>query len=149
MENCTESHAVIATIAREFISQDPFIVWETGKQIRNWTYVGYIAEGTIRAAERIEDSTAINLGMMERISVIDAANAIIKQSGYQSVVQTDPAKSTGPYNRVADNTLAESLLDWTSKIGFYEGLKQTLRWYDENHNAAQVAQEFEQRLKER
>ena len=54
-ERCTESHAVIAMIARAFVRQDPFIVWGTGEQIRNWTYVGDIVEGTIRAAERIED----------------------------------------------------------------------------------------------
>src|SRR4029077_8396539 len=69
-----ENHAVIAMIARAFVKQDPFVVWGTGEQIRNWTYVGDIVEGTIRAAEVIDDGTAINLGTMERTRVIDAVH---------------------------------------------------------------------------
>ena len=46
-------------IGRAFLRQDPYVVWGTGEQIRNWTYVSDIVEGTIRAAERIEDGTAI------------------------------------------------------------------------------------------
>ena len=54
-ERCLENHAVIAMIARAFVKQDPFIVWGTGEQIRNWTYVSDIVEGTILAAEKIDD----------------------------------------------------------------------------------------------
>jgi nucleoside-diphosphate-sugar epimerase len=148
-ERCTESHAVIAMIARATVRQDPFIVWGTGEQIRNWTYVGDIVEGTIRAAERIEDGTAVNLGTMERIRVIDAARAIISQSEYKPEVQTDPSKPTGPYNRVADNSLARTLLDWTPQMSFYEGLEQTIRWYRINHDPEMSGQNLEQKLTER
>ncbi len=34
-----ENHAVIAMIARAFIGADPFEVWGTGDQVRNWTYI--------------------------------------------------------------------------------------------------------------
>jgi nucleoside-diphosphate-sugar epimerase len=148
-ERCTESHAVIAMIARAMVRQDPFIVWGTGEQIRNWTYVGDIVEGTIRAAERIEDGTAVNLGTMERIRVIDAARSIISNSGYTPKVQTDPSKPTGPYNRVADNSLAKSLLDWAPEVSFIEGLEQTIDWYRDNHDLEMNEQNLEQRLTER
>ena len=45
---CPENHAVMAMIARAFLRQDPFEVWGTGEQIRNWTYIDDIVEGTIR-----------------------------------------------------------------------------------------------------
>src|SRR3989338_2977584 len=61
-----ENHALIAMIARAFIKQDPFEVWGDGNQIRNWTYIDDIVEGTILAAEKIDDGTAVNLGTMER-----------------------------------------------------------------------------------
>ena len=32
-------------IARAFIQQNPFEVWGTGEQIRNWTYIDDIVEG--------------------------------------------------------------------------------------------------------
>ena len=44
-----ENHAVIAMIARAFVRQNPFVVWGTGEQIRNWTHVSDIVVGTILA----------------------------------------------------------------------------------------------------
>ena len=41
-----EDHAVIAMIARAFVRQDPFEVWGIGNQIRSWTYIDDIVEGT-------------------------------------------------------------------------------------------------------
>ena len=46
-----ENHAVIAMSPWAFLRQDPFFVWGTGAQIRNWTYVDDIVEGTIRSAQ--------------------------------------------------------------------------------------------------
>ena len=37
------------------------MVWGNGEQIRNWTYVDDIVEGTILVAEKVDDGTAINL----------------------------------------------------------------------------------------
>src|SRR5438309_9313189 len=65
-ERGKEDHAVIAMIARAFTRQDPFEIWGNGEQIRNWTYVRDIVEGTILTAELIDDGTAVNLGTMER-----------------------------------------------------------------------------------
>ena len=93
-ERCLENHAVIAMIARAFIKQDPFIVWGTGEQIRNWTYVSDIVEGTILAAEKVDDGTAVNLGTMERTRVIDAARMIVERTGGSARLQPDPTKPT-------------------------------------------------------
>ena len=148
-ERCTESHAVMAMIARAFVRQNPFEVWGTGEQIRNWTYVEDIVEGTILAAERVDDGTAINLGTMERIRVIDAARAIIARAGYDGAIRTDPSMPTGPYNRVADNTLAREMLGWSARVGFYEGLERTIQWYGENHDVDEVRHDLQRRLTER
>lgn len=124
-----ENHAVIAMIARAFIRQDPFFVWGTGEQIRNWTYVGDIVEGTILAAEHIDDGTAVNLGTMERVRVLDAVRMVIEMAGYDPEVVTQPEMPTGPYNRVADNTLGRQLIGWEPAVNFEKGLRQTWDWY--------------------
>lgn len=124
-----ENHAVIAMIARAFLRQDPFYVWGTGEQIRNWTYVDDIVEGTILAAERIDEGTAVNLGTTERIRVIDAARMVCELAGYAPEIVTQPDMPTGPMNRVADNSLARRLLGWEPKVPFAEGLRRTVEWY--------------------
>lgn len=148
-ERCLENHAVVAMIARAFIRQDPFIVWGTGEQIRNWTYVSDIVDGTIRAAERIEDGTAVNLGTMERTRVLDAARMILERTGRTAELKPDPTKPTGPYNRVSDNRLGKELLGWEPQVPFSEGLDRTIAWYFATHDPAVVEQGFETRLLER
>jgi nucleoside-diphosphate-sugar epimerase len=144
-----ENHAVIAMIARAYVGQDPFVVWGTGEQIRNWTYIDDIVEGTIRAAEVIEDGTGVNLGTMERIKVIDAVREILRIMGRNPRIQPDPKMPTGPLNRVADNSLGKKLLGWEPKVSFWDGLRRTIEWYQTTKNEREVSGVLELMLTER
>jgi len=141
-----ENHAVIAMIARAFVRQDPFEVWGNGKQIRNWTYVDDIVAGTILAAEKINDGTAVNLGTMERVRVIDAAKLVLEYSGHKGQIRLRPDMPTGPVNRVADNKLAKQLLGWEPKTPFREGLRKTMDWYIASHQKEKVQGSLEKML---
>ncbi len=144
-----ENHAVIAMIARAFTKQDPFEVWGDGTQIRNWTYIDDIAEGTILAGEKIDDGTAVNLGTMERVRVMDAVNMVCEFAGYKPRIKLLPNMPTGPLNRVADNALAKKLLGWEPKLTFREGLKRTMDWYFATKDREQVAKILDHQLTER
>lgn len=142
-ERGRENHAVIAMIARAFIGQDPFQVWGTGEQVRNWTYVGDIVEGTIRAAECIDDATAVNLGTMERIRVSDAVREVLRYTGHEPRVEFQPEMPTGPLNRVADNRLSEQLLGWKPEVAFFEGLHRTIDWYFSTKDRTEVSRSLD------
>src|SRR5271155_2119934 len=144
-----ENHAVIALIARAFIGQDPFVVWGTGEQIRNWTYIDDIVSGTILAAEKIDDATAVNLGTTERIKVIDAAKEVLRYMGKHAEFELHPEMPTGPLNRVADNALAKKILGWEPKVMFNEGLHRTIDWYVSVKNQKQVSEQLQGVLTER
>lgn len=144
-----ENHAVIAMIARAYVGQDPFVLWGTGEQIRNWTYIDDIVRGTVLAAELVDDATAVNLGTMERIRVIDAAQDILRRLGRASRIELHPEMPTGPLNRVADNSLAKKLLGWIPEVTFVEGLERTIDWYVGSHERTQVAAALERLLTER
>jgi len=124
-----ENHAVMAMIARAFVRQDPFEVWGDGSQVRNWTYIDDIVRGTILAGEKIDDGTAINLGTMERVRVIDAVKMVLEFTGHRAEIRLLPDMPTGPLNRVADNSLARKLLGWEPQVPFREGLSRTIDWY--------------------
>jgi nucleoside-diphosphate-sugar epimerase len=144
-----ENHAVIAMIARAFIGQDPFVVWGTGEQIRNWTYIDDIVRGTILSAEKIDDGTAVNLGTMERIRVMDAVHEILRAFNRNPKIEPHPEMPTGPLNRVADNALAKKLLGWEPQVMFNDGLRRTIDWYVKNKKQAEVADKLEAILTER
>ena len=144
-----ENHAVIAMIARAFVGQDPFVVWGTGEQIRNWTHVTDIVNGTILAAEKIEDGSALNLGTMERTRVIEAVEEVLRYTKHQARIELHPEMPTGPVNRVADNSLAKRLLDWEPQVKFMDGLHSTIDWYFSSKNREQVKATLNERLTER
>jgi len=144
-----ENHAVIAMIARAFIKEDPFEVWGTGEQIRNWTYIDDIISGTILAAERIDDATPLNLGTTQRIRVIDAVKEVLRYTGHKAKIVFHPDMPTGPSNRVADNSKALKLIGWQPGVSFLEGLHRTIDWYFANKDQKEVKRRFSQLLTER
>jgi nucleoside-diphosphate-sugar epimerase len=124
-----ESHAVMAMIARTFVRQNPFELWGDGSQIRNWTYVDDIVRGTMLAGEYVNDGTGINIGTMERTSVIEAAREILDYTGHKAEIKFLTDMPTGPLNRVADNSLAKSLMGWSPQVSFVDGIQKTIDWY--------------------
>lgn len=144
-----ENHAIIAMIARAFIRQDPFEVWGDGTQVRNWTYIDDIVSGTILAAERIDDGSAVNLGTMERIRVLDAARAIMEHTGHRAEIRLRRDMPSGPLNRVADNALARERLGWAPEMPFHQGIRRTIDWYFSTKNRDEVAAFLDQRTTER
>jgi nucleoside-diphosphate-sugar epimerase len=144
-----ENHAVIAMIARAFTGQDPFEVWGDGTQIRNWTYIEDIVAGTLLAGEKIDDGTAVNLGTMERVRVMDAVKMVLEYTGHSAEIKLRRDMPTGPLNRVADNSLAKKLLDWEPKTPFREGLRRTVEWYYKTKDREQVKTILTRMLTER
>ena len=149
-ERGVENHAVIAMIARAFIGQNPFEVWGDGTQIRNWTYVGDIANGMIAAAEStVEDGTALNLGTTERTKVIDAVREVLSYTGREAEIKFLTDMPTGPLNRVASNDLAAKLIGWKPEVKFVDGLHRTIDWYFSSKDQARVRSYFGRMLTER
>jgi nucleoside-diphosphate-sugar epimerase len=144
-----ENHAVIAMIAKAFIKQNPFEVWGDGTQIRNWTYVEDIVEGTVLSAEKIDDGTAVNLGTMERIRVIDAVKETLRYTGQDAEIKYLTDMPVGPLNRVADNSLSKKLLGWEPQVKFMDGLHKTIEWYFSTKNKEEVQEILKDKLTER
>lgn len=142
-------HAIMALLGRAYVEQDPFVIWGDGKQIRNWTYVDDIVEGTIRCAEVLDDGSAVNLGTMERNTVREAAEFACKLAGHTPQFEFQTNMPTGPVNRVADNQLAFDLLDWVPATHLEDGMTKTWEWITEHWDPEQVGVELETKLTER
>ena len=139
-ERENETHAVIALIAKAFIRMDPYEIWGDGQQDRNFTYVGDIVDGMIRAAERVENATAVNIGTAEHIKIIDAVKMICKETGFTpQSISFDTSKPVGVFSRAADLTRTREILGWEPSTNFEEGLCRTIKWYNTTHNTIEVA----------
>ena len=149
-ERENETHAVIALVAKAFVKMDPYEIWGDGQQDRNFTYVGDIADGMIRAAERIEDGSPINIGTAEHIKIIDTAKMIFEESDFTpESINFDTTKPVGVFSRAADLTRTRKVLDWEPKTSFKDGLRRTMKWYYETKNVEEVASKMGILLTER
>jgi len=129
-ERENDTHAIIALIKKAVEKRDPYVVWGSGEQDRDFTYVSDIVDGTLLATEKITDGTPINIGTSMRYKIKDVASKILKLTGHHpKQVVFDTTKPTGVISRALDNSRARKLLGWTPKVSLEEGLERTISWY--------------------
>jgi UDP-glucose 4-epimerase len=145
-----ETHAIIALIAKTFVKMDPYVIWGTGEQTRNFTYVQDIADAMMLAAEKIEDGSPVNAGRDDRITVNEAAELVFNIVGWRPRrVRHDLSKPQGVASRAADLSRARSVLRWKPKVSYTEGFKKTIEWYFANHDEKKVKANLDRLLMER
>lgn len=128
-----ETHAIIALIAKALRRMDPYEIWGDGRQERDFTYVSDIVTGTLLAAERLSDGSALNLGTGHRWSLQDVAERILGLTGFRPrAIHHNRAKPTGVQSRALDITRAQQLLGWHPEVDLMTGLRRTVGWCAEN-----------------
>jgi len=145
-----ETHAIIALIAKAFINMDPYIIWGTGNQDRNFTYVQDIVDGLMLASEKIEDGSPLNAGRDDRLTLNEAAELVFEIAGWRpKKVNHDLTKPQGVASRAADLTCARTKFNWEPKVSYAEGFRKTIEWYFKNKDKAAVKADLERMLNER
>jgi len=125
-----ETHAIIALIYKALNKQDPYEIWGTGQQSRDFTFVYDIVRGFVMIAEKINDCTPINLGTGKKYKIIEVANMIFDIIGWRpKEIKLDTSKPVGVEERALDISKAKELLGWEPLYDLYEGLKITIEWY--------------------
>jgi nucleoside-diphosphate-sugar epimerase len=145
-----ESHAIIAFISRAMLKQDPYEIWGTGQQDRNFTFVDDIVDGLLLSAERITDCRSVNIGTDEITKIVDAVKTVCKIVGHEpSKFNFDTSKPEGVHSRAASVENQKKWLAWSPQISFDDGIRQTIDWYSKNVDLQTLRANFEKRLFER
>ena len=145
-----ETHAIIALIAKALIRMDPYVIWGSGEQDRNFTYVEDIVDAMILAAEKIEDGSPINAGRDDRITINRTVELIFELMGWRpNKIMHDLSKPQGVASRAADLTRARRVLNWEPKYSYKEGFERTIEWYSANKNIDALKSTLETSLMER
>ena len=132
-----ESSHVIPAIIRKCVKarengEDSITAWGTGEPTREFLYVKDAAEGILDATERYDSSDPVNLGSGEEISIQELVNIIVEETGFQGTVEWDTSKPDGQPRRQLDTTRAKARFNWEASTEFRAGLRETIRWYEEN-----------------
>jgi GDP-L-fucose synthase len=106
--------------------------WGTGAASREFLFVDDAADGLVRAAEVMDDPTPINLGTGMEITIRDLVTMIAKLCGFQGEIRWDATRPDGQPRRCLDTARAEQLLGWKARVGFEDGLRRTIEWFEAN-----------------
>lgn len=128
------SHVIPALIRKFVAARDagaPSVeVWGTGAASREFLYVDDAARGIVLAAERLEDSEPVNLGAGQEIRIRDLVDLIAKLTGYEGDVVWDTSRPDGQPRRMLDTSRARERLGFEAQVGFEEGLRRTIAWWE-------------------
>jgi GDP-L-fucose synthase len=105
-------------------------VWGTGEASREFLHARDAAEGIVAAAERYDRSEPVNLGAGFEIKIKDLVPLVARLCRFEGEVAWDATKPDGQPRRMLDTSRAERELGWRARIGFDEGLRETVEWFE-------------------
>jgi nucleoside-diphosphate-sugar epimerase len=131
---------VISLFAAALIEGRQPTIYGDGEQTRDFTYVANVVDGVLRACSAPKAAgEAINVACGTRISLnelLRVMNAVVG-SKVQAIYKEPRAGDVR--DSQADITKARTLLGYTPIVGLEEGLRHTLAWCREEHDATRVA----------
>ncbi len=105
------------------------VAWGDGSASREFLHVRDAAEGIALAAERYDGSDPVNLGAGFEITIKELTTLVARLCGFKGGIHWDTSKPNGQPRRKLDTSRAERLFGFKAKIGFEEGLTETIAWY--------------------
>ena len=108
----------------------PLIVFGTGEQTRDFTYIADTASGIVAAA-RCDAAIGkiVNLGSGTAMRILDVAHAIGRATGRPIRIVYEASRPGDVIALCADARRAQQLFDFSPAVAFEQGLAHLLAWY--------------------
>ncbi len=131
---------VISNFIVQALNGEPITIYGDGSQTRSFCYVDDLIEGFLRFMNSPAPVTGpINLGSPEEFTIKDLAELVIDMTGSRSKLKYLPLPQDDPKQRQPDIALAKASLQWQPAVSLREGLKHTIRYFDQLMSAADPA----------
>lgn len=126
-------HVVPALIKRAVAGENPFIVWGTGDEIRDFLHISDLAKGCLLMLEKHAVSDPVNIGYGAGITIKKIVTVILDCAGRRGLkIIFDSSKPTTIPVRLVDISKAKKLLGFEPKVSFEEGMRDLVNWYVES-----------------
>lgn len=126
------SHVIPALIRRAVMKENPYVVWGSGDEVRDFLHVTDLVRGCLLMLEHHATCDPINIGYGEAVTVKQVLAIILRAAGHEGAeLRFDTTKpSTIPF-RMVDTSKARQLLGFKRTVSLEAGLADTVRWYQE------------------
>lgn len=128
---------VLPAMLRKFheakIKNEPAItLWGTGSAMREFLHVDDLAEASLFLMENYNDSSIVNVGTGEDVTIKELAEKIKNVVGYEGTIDWDTTKPDGTPRKLLDVSKIHSL-GWKHLITLDKGITETYTWFKKNH----------------
>jgi dTDP-glucose 4,6-dehydratase len=120
------------------LSEKPITVFGDGKQTRSFCYVSDLIDGIYRLAMS-EEHLPVNVGNPEEITLLEFAQRVRSHFPKAGPIVFEPLPQDDPKRRCPDIRKAKRLLGWEPKVHLAEGLKRTIKYFQEQFVAKKTA----------
>ena len=123
---------VISNFIMQALKGEDLTVFGNGKQTRSFCYIDDLIDGLIKLMSSHDEFTGpANLGNPKEVSILELAEMVINLTGTKSKIVFNPLPHDDPMQRQPDITLAKEKLNWEPSVLLEEGLKKTIKYFEE------------------
>ncbi len=116
------SYPVPAIAARAAKKEDPFEVWGSGKQGRDFVHIDDVLDFIFLLLDNVKDGSAYNIGSGKLTSFLELIDLFANIAGYQPQIKPLLDKPVGVHSRYANMKLVNERFGWKPKISLREGM---------------------------
>lgn len=123
-EDQETDYPVPAIALRAAKKENPFEVWGTGKQGRDFVHIDDIIDFIQILMDNVSDGSAYNIGSGKLTSFLDLIEVFTSFADYKPTIKTLLDKPVGVHSRYCNMSLVEKKFGWKAKISLEEGMRR-------------------------
>lgn len=135
--NLENGHVIPSLIHKCYLAKEnntEFKVWGSGKPLREFISNKDVAELSKWVLNNYTESEPIILSTSEEVSIRDIVDIIVEIMNFKGKVIFDDSKPDGQFRKPSDNSKIKSYLPNFKFTPLYDGLKETIEWFEKNYN---------------
>jgi len=118
------TYPIPSLAARAAKKENPFEVWGSGHQGRDFVHIDDCIDVIIQATEEISDGSAVNIGSGKLTSFREIITLMSQFAGYEPEIKPLLDKPVGVHSRYCDITFVCEKLNWKPKVSLEEGMRR-------------------------
>tara|TARA_R110002049_G_scaffold18974_1_gene71848 strand:+ start:8683 stop:9726 length:1044 start_codon:yes stop_codon:yes gene_type:complete len=118
------SYPVPAIARRAALKENPFEVWGSGLQGRDFVHIEDVIDCTLLAMDYIKDGSAINIGSGKLTSFLDLIKVFTSFAGYEPEIKPLFDKPVGVHSRYANMDYVQKLIGWEPRLTLEKGMRR-------------------------
>lgn len=133
------SHVIPALVRKAVEHMNPYVVWGSGEEIRDFLYVKDLIKGALLLMEKYATGDPVNIGYGKPFKIKEAVDIILKAANYADArIEFDRSKPIAIPVRIVDTNKAKKLLGFEPGYTLEQGLTETVKWYEKMRKSGYV-----------